>query len=79
MVDAGTILAGSSLAIAGVVWLIRLEGHQTTHEAVDNKREALADERHNDIKDRLTGIESRLGAVERVETKVDRLINMARL
>lgn len=73
MVDAGTILAGSSLAIAGVVWLVRLEGRQTTHEEVDNRREALADERHEDVKNRLTGIETKLNILDRIESKVDRL------
>ncbi len=46
--------------VAGLVWAIRQEGRLNAHDALFDERDAQADERHSDLKQRLTRIEEKI-------------------
>ena len=52
-------------ALTGVVWLIRLEGRVADHDMLFREREKLTDERHDELKERLTRIEVKLDQLPR--------------
>ena len=61
--DAGLIGIGVTVcvtAIGGIVWGVRLEGRVNGHDNLFKERKELADERQDDIKDRLIRIEAKL-------------------
>ena len=58
------IEASAIMACVGVVgWAIRQEGRINAHDSLFEEREKQAVERHDDIKDRLTRIESKLDSL----------------
>lgn len=54
--------------IAGIIWLIRLEGRVNTHEAECTQRETKHDERHVESTKKL----------DRIEAKLDRVLEAGR-
>lgn len=54
--------------IAGIIWLIRLEGRVNTHEAECTQRENKHDERHVESTKKL----------DRIEAKLDRVLEAGR-
>jgi hypothetical protein len=65
--DPGTIVTIVGLAIAGVVWLVRLEGRHDSHERECIVWRQRADERHKEVKEHLGNINEKLDRViERV-------------
>lgn len=52
------------MALAGLIWGVRLEGRVNAHDQLFEERKQLANERHEDVKDRL----------ERIEQKLDRAL-----
>ena len=46
--------------VAGIVWLIRLEGRLNTHEGQCAERQKRLDERHKTIQDHLTSMDGKL-------------------
>lgn len=46
--------------IGGVVWGVRIEGRVNGHQQLFEEREKQHDDRHEDMKQRLTRIESKL-------------------
>lgn len=72
--DTSAILGMISVAstiIGGTTWAIRLEGRQTAHELVDQRREELVDERHKDVKEALSELDRKLEVLGRIERKLD--------
>ena len=47
-------------AVGGVVWLVRLEGRVNGHDDTFVEREKQQTERHEDLKERLVRIETKL-------------------
>lgn len=63
MIEYLPLLGGGSVFVASVVWLVRLEGRINGHDHLFEEREKQADDRHLDLKNRLS----------RIETKIDTL------
>lgn len=66
--DPGTIVTIVGLAIAGIVWAVRLEGRQTSHERECIVWRKRADERHTELKQ---DMKEQFGTVNE---KLDRVI-----
>lgn len=67
MPDPGTIVTIVGLAIAGIVWLIRLEGKHHAHERECIQYRKLVDERHQATHKKLDHMDEKLDRlVERV-------------
>lgn len=65
--DPGTIVTIVGMAIAGIVWAIRLEGRQTSHERECIQYRKLVDERHAAMTKTLDNMDEKLDRlVERV-------------
>lgn len=65
--DPGTIVTIVGLAIAGIVWAVRLEGRQTSHERECIVWRKRADERHVETNKKLDNMDEKLDRlVERV-------------
>lgn len=56
----GAAFMGGTTVIGGVIWLIRLEGRQNTHEAECVQRQKRADERHDELTKQLDGMSAKL-------------------
>ena len=57
----GASLCGTiATAASGVVWAVRQEGRINAHDQLFVTREKVADERHEDLKERLERIERKL-------------------
>lgn len=69
--DPGTIVTIVGLAVAGLSWLIRLEGRQNTHEQVCEEREKRREGQLIDFKAQLGDVKATL---LRVDEKLDRVI-----
>lgn len=59
-----TLVSGGSI-VGGVIWAIRQEGRINGHDQLFAEREKQADERHEDLKDRLIRIETMVGEIRR--------------
>lgn len=46
--------------LSGVIWAVRQEGRINAHDQLFITREKMADERHEDLKERLVRIEQKL-------------------
>lgn len=65
--DPGTIVTIVGLSIAGLVWLVRLEGRQNSHERECIQYRKLVDERHAGMTKTLDAMNEKLDRlVERV-------------
>lgn len=65
--DPGTIVTIVGLAVAGIVWLIRLEGRHDAHEKECLQYRKLVDVRHDSLEKKLDHIDEKLDRViERV-------------
>lgn len=58
--DFGTGIAIMTAGLSGVVWAVRTEGRVNTIESLRVEDNKQADERHEDLKDRLVRIETKL-------------------
>ncbi len=70
MIEYISLASVGTAAVSGVIWAIRLEGKVEAHEQLFAEREKQsvargeADlEKHNDLKDRLVRIESKLDSI----------------
>lgn len=62
------VAAVAAPAVAVIVWLVRLEGRQNTHEKECEQRNKNADERHDAVTLHLSNMDSKLDRL------VDRLL-----
>lgn len=66
MLAEGTAIALGLAALGGVTWAVRQEGRINGHDKLFEEREKLADERHEDNRERLSRIERKLDALPSV-------------
>lgn len=72
--DPGTIVTIVGMAIAGIVWAIRLEGRQTSHERECIQYRKLVDERHVDMKADITEVKDDVKAMNgKLDTVIARV------
>jgi len=65
--DPGTIVTIAMIAVAGLVWALRLEGRVNTHEKSCEERQKRLDERHQAIGESLETLNAKMDRViERV-------------
>lgn len=73
--DLGLIVAVALAGLAGLIWLIRLEGRVNTHERGCEERQRTLDERHATTNRELKDIK---GTVTHMDSKIDRLLERDR-
>ena len=84
-VDIWALLGGVAVMASGIAWLVRLQSRQEGHEDIcaerykqiaDNRDQDVKvnDERHSENRDRLDGIEGRIGNLdEKIDLVLARL------
>ncbi len=63
MLDVTTLLSGFVLGAGVIVWGVRQEGRLNGHDRLFEERKDQADERHDDIQERLVRIEDKQDAI----------------
>jgi hypothetical protein len=74
-VDIWALLGGIAVMATGIAWLVRLQGRQEGHEDIcaerykqieESNRQLVkvSDERHTENRERLDGIDNRIGGLE---------------